>query len=131
MGIEQRPLLPEGGIRQGIAFKPREQQYLPNYITKPLSKVIDRIKNEGCSRVGVMITGDGPEYPIWVFLGAPNSKLEVEWIVSDTPSAKYEDTEFKPCAVICDRSCPHRWESIRGLPLSYEIREYRLFISEK
>jgi hypothetical protein len=61
-------------------------------------------------------------------LGTPRPDLRVEWIVAGTPSARFADPDFAPCAVVCDESCPADWTRIRGLPLTYERADYRLFM---
>jgi hypothetical protein len=82
-----------------------------------------------CQAVGLMLAGDGAEYPFWVFLGAPRSDVRIEWIVAGTPSARYVDPDFEPCAVVCDRSCPSEWTRVRDIPLHMELSGYRLFLA--
>jgi hypothetical protein len=81
-----------------------------------------------CPTVGVMISGNSPEYAIWVLLGAPRDDLRVEWIVGGTASARFEDPAFQPCAVVCDGTCDQNMQSIRGLPLLSDNSGYRLFM---
>ena len=75
----------------------------------------------------MMLSGDDPEYLWWVLLGAPKANLRLEWIVSGTPSDRFTDPAFKPCAVICT-SCPTEWKSFRDLPLQYQSGDLRLFL---
>lgn len=98
------------------------------YLRDPLLSVGGIVREVGCSAVGVALSGNAPEYLVWVILGAPRPGLEIKWIVGGTPSALYEDPAFAPCAVICDESCPAEWTTIRGLPLAYERAGYRLFL---
>ncbi len=76
-----------------------------------------------------MLSGSGAEYPLWVLLGSPDPDLEMEWIVSGTPSETYRQEDFQPCAVICEK-CPEEWERFRDLPLSYQNGNFRLFIMD-
>ncbi len=104
-------------------FNMGERQYtefLP--ITNPISDV-------GCSQVAMLISGNGREYPFWRNLGAPRDDLKLEWIVVGTPSEKYRDQSFTPCAAIC-QYCPSEWTIFRDLYLSLKDREYVLFLKE-
>ncbi|OGO15918.1 MAG: hypothetical protein A2Y93_17920 [Chloroflexi bacterium RBG_13_68_17] len=92
-----------------------------------LASVGGLIREAGCSTVGIALSGNAPEYLLWVVMGAPRPDLRMAWIVAGTPSARYEDPSFAPCAVVCDESCPSDWTTIRGLPLAYERSGYRLF----
>jgi hypothetical protein len=86
----------------------------------------DTIQEADCTKVGIMLSGSGAEYPLWVLLGAPNPDLEIEWIVSGTPSENYRQDDFQPCAVICEK-CPQEWEQFSGLPLLYQNGNFRLY----
>jgi hypothetical protein len=127
-GIDERPLLPKPGTSVSVLNTPREQLYAWPGSVGAMDEVSARIRAEGCSKVGILLSGAGAEYPFWVFLGAPRADLRIEWIVSGTPSAKYEDPFFQPCAVICDQSCPQDWTGIRGLNHLVEMGGYRLFL---
>jgi hypothetical protein len=131
-GIEERPLLRnvEGARVPSILYEPRENLYIRGELLQEREELVAAIRGNGCSRVGIMLAGGAAEYPLWVFLGAPDDELEIEWIVSGTPSARFEDTEFVACAIICDSSCPQDWTILRGLPLAGEIAGYRLFLED-
>lgn len=89
----------------------------------------DPIQEASCSAVGIMISGNGREYPIWSNLGAPREDLEIEWIVVGTPSDKYRDHSFEPCAVICQH-CPDEWKEFSGLPLYLEKGDHKLYLQK-
>jgi hypothetical protein len=127
-GIDQRPLLPKPGTSVSVLNTPRDQLYKWPGSVGAMDEVSARIHAEGCSSVGILLSGAAAEYPFWVFLGAPRSDLRIEWIVSGTPSARFEDPDFRPCAVICDASCPQEWTGIRGLNQLVEMGGYRLFL---
>jgi hypothetical protein len=98
-------------------------------LEEPYRSVVEGIEVSGCSSVGIMLSGDAAEYPLWPLLGAPRGDLDVQWIVAGTPSDRYADPAFAPCAVICDGSCPDAWTSVRDLPLARQASVLRLFLS--
>jgi hypothetical protein len=89
--------------------------------------MLSMIEANGCSTVGVAISGSGAEYPFWVQLGAPRDSLQIEWLVGGTPSERFEKPSFQPCAVICQK-CPDEWETLRGLPKVYDDTVFRLYL---
>jgi hypothetical protein len=84
---------------------------------------------QDCRTIALVLRGSAAEYPFWVLMGAPRDDLEIEWIVAGTPSAQFRDTQFQPCAVICDSSCPDEWEEVWGLPLAHERAGFRLYMN--
>jgi hypothetical protein len=131
VGIEERPLLRnlEGSLMPSVLYEPRGNLYIRGGALQAFTQIADRTAAAGCRQVGIMLAGGGAEYPVWVFLGAPDESLRIEWIVSGTPSARFEDPSFVPCAVVCDDSCPSEWTVVRGLPLDLQIEGYRLFMN--
>jgi len=131
LSIQSRPLVPDALSTVGsIINESREVLYFavePGY-RAPYVDITKRITAEGCTSVALAISGGGAEYPFWVLLGAPRDELQIEWLVSGTPSAVYKDADFKACAVICDRTCPSEWEEVNGLPLSHSTAGYRLYM---
>jgi hypothetical protein len=73
-----------------------------------------------------MLGGDDPEYLWWVLLGAPWNSDRLEWIVSGTPTVRFVDPNFHPCAVICT-TCSEDANKTYGLPLVANIGGIRLF----
>ena len=90
--------------------------------------MVVRIEEMDCSEVGLMLSGNGAEYPFWYMLEAPRDDLRMEWIVEGTYSAELSDVDFKPCAVICE-NCQIQSELFRGLPQVIERSPYRLYLS--
>jgi hypothetical protein len=127
--LHERPLLVDSK-GYSVATSPRESMYFTtgHALEGPYRQVTSKILEAGCSSVGVMLGGDAAEYPLWALLGAPRSDLEMEWIVGGTPSARYEDPTFEPCAVVCDSTCPAEWTTIRGLPFYTGFSGLRLFL---
>lgn len=130
VSIRSRPLIPnEQSFVRSVLVEPRQNLYFANggHLVYPYTTMVNMIKEQGCKTVGLMLSGNGAEYPLWVLLGAPDPNLYLEWIVSGSPSEIYRHPDFQPCAVVCG-SCPQDWEEIRGLPLEYRDSEFRLFI---
>ncbi len=121
MSIQSRPLIPDSESRVGsILIEPRDALYFgngPNY-QYPYVGVTERIRDSGCTSIGLALAGNAAEYPFWVLMGSPREDVRLEWIVSGTPSARLAPTDFQPCAIICDVSCPQEWEIVNELPLS-------------
>ena len=73
-----------------------------------------------------MLGGNSPEYYWWMALGEPKSKVQINWLVEDTPSSKYEKISANPCAVICE-DCPTQ-NFIRDMPKVYSFSDFDLFM---
>jgi hypothetical protein len=99
-------------------------------LAKPYEQVADHIRSNNCHSIGIALAGHTAEYPFWVFLGSPSEDVVIEWIVDGSPSSKFRDQSFDACAIICDFSCPREWEVVNGLPLAYEVADYRLFMED-
>jgi hypothetical protein len=133
--ISSRPIIPNSKSEMGsILFETREDMYFPgtrarNTIYK---EITDRIKDNGCSSIGLMLSGNSSEYLWWVLLDAPRESLQIEWIVSDSPTTRYEDPDFAPCGIICE-NCPAEWTKVRGMPLVEEITgsPFKLFLQQE
>jgi hypothetical protein len=76
-----------------------------------------------------MLASGGAEYPMWALLDAPRPDLRIEWIVGGTPSERFADPAFTPCAII-RQGCEEKGETVRGLPLVYTRASYRLHLQE-
>jgi hypothetical protein len=125
-----RPLLNSvsGAEVESVLVEPRAMLYFANagYEAKPYLDMTGLIQDDSCSSVGIMLPGGEIEYQIWALLGAPRPDLQIEWVVAGTPSARYADPGFSPCAVIC-LECPEEWEELSGLPLQYQSVPFRLY----
>jgi hypothetical protein len=132
--IETRPILPipERSPVESVLTESRLNLLFSSssYLIEPARDVVIRIEGAGCTQVGLMLTGNGAEYPFWSMLKAPRQDLRIEWIVADTFSEILSDPTFKPCAVICE-NCQIQSQIFRGLPAVFERAPYRLYLSEE
>ncbi len=132
LGLRTRPWigLSDAESPRSVLTEERERLYFAGgpYLEGPYRTMVSEIERAGCDRVGIMLSGDNAEYPLWVLLGAPRQRLRLEWIVSGTPSARYTDPRFQPCAVIC-QDCPTEMLEVRRLPLHLRTQGYQLFLS--
>lgn len=130
--LQQRPIIPLKGrtASQSILTTPRSDLYFSNSASLTyFAPIVEDIQSSNCSQIGLMLGGDDPEYLWWVLLGAPwKQSMRLEWMVSGTPTDRFEDSNFKPCAVICT-SCPEEWNKAFGIPLKLDTGNVRLFIS--
>jgi len=131
LGITTRPLVARdtaGGV-SSILSASKTDLYFANgpYLEKPYTEITDQVKSAGCQRVGLMLSGAQAEYPLWPLLGAPDTGLDIEWIVAGTPSAALEEPGFVPCAVIreADGEFP---QILDGLPLVYRYGAFGLYL---
>ncbi len=133
ISIDSRPQVSRRGEgeRGSILITPRARLYFSNapYLEQPFTEMAELIRQSGCQDVGISLSGGGVEYPLWVLLGAPDSGIRVEWIVSGTPSETYRDLTFQPCSVVCQH-CQSA-ASVSDLPLTYERSEFRLYLDPR
>ena len=74
------------------------------HLDEPYILMTSAIEERECTEVGLMLSGDAGEYPLWVLFNAPNEDLTIEWIISKQDvSGKLRREGFTPCAVICER----------------------------
>ncbi|NIM92265.1 MAG: phospholipid carrier-dependent glycosyltransferase [Anaerolineales bacterium] len=132
-GLRSRPIIPSASDTpfKSVLSEPRESLYTVNvpWVEDQYRAITDEINRIQCSRVGFMLGGSAMEYLLWVQLGAPRDDLEIQWIVSGTPSERYLNEDFSPCAIVCE-NCPQDLKVMRGLPLLFEHGNLRIFASE-
>lgn len=134
LSLQNRPLLLD--LRDvdssSILTRPRDAWFFGRNQSRYdlFAEMTGRINQAQCSDVAMMISGNGAEYPIWVYLGAPRNDLEIYWFVAGTYSAKYAKKDFEPCAVFC-QNCPEEWDFVLNLPLVFESGDYGLYLNEE
>ena len=128
--IRSRPLVPNEGESYvgSIISEPRERLYLANglYLYEPYRRLTEGIIKSGCQSVGIAIGGNSAEYPIWALLGSPQEEIAIGWLVAGTPSAKFRDPAFEPCAIICE-DCDESVLRYRGLSPVEQVQGFTLF----
>ncbi len=131
IGIRTRPLLPAWDNPKVNSLLTESRQNLMfasgDYLEIPYTEMAALIRQEACGQVGLMLSGGGAEYPVWALLGAPRADLRLEWLVGGTPSERFADPGFTPCAILC-QGCEEQGETIRGLPLVYSRSDYHLYL---
>ena len=101
----------------------------PN-LDEPYILITEEIEAADCMRIGLMLSGDTPEYPLWVLSDAPNTDLSIDWIISENDvSGSYRIEGFEPCAVICE-GCGTVGALYNELPLVFEGYGFRLYMTQ-
>jgi hypothetical protein len=128
--LTSRPLLPSDSERS-VLHAPRLEQTFRHSpgLARLYPNLTVPILSQECTQVGIALLGDGAEYPLWTMLGAPRQDLRIEWLVAGTPSARFADPSFEPCAVIC-QGCPPEDVQLRGLPVFLQQDQYTLYMAE-
>src|SRR3972149_1325626 len=92
LGIFSRPIIPtaSGTNVPSVLRQSREDLYYVNvdWVAEGYRSVTARISENGCSQVGLVLSGQAMEYLLWAELGAPRDDLRLEWFVSGKPSAR-------------------------------------------
>jgi hypothetical protein len=87
-----------------------------------------RVRDLGCTQVGLSTTRMDPEYALWRLLGAPESGVTLQHVRFAEETRPYADPSFRPCAVICTAceglSLP------AGLGLEVDYGHIRLYVDE-
>jgi hypothetical protein len=132
IGIHSRPLarMVDGKV-ETILGEDRARLLFANgpQLDETYTTMAADLADSGCSAVGIMLSGNAAEYPLWSVLGAPRDSLHLEWIVSGTPSARYAPPDFRPCGIVCE-DCPDDLVKMRGLSRVYERENFQLFLAE-
>ena len=128
--LNSRPLF-SSDQAESVLQAPRLEQtfYYNSGLASLYPRLTDPILRRDCRQVGIALLGDGAEYPLWSLLGAPREDLRIEWLVVGTPSARFFDPSFEPCAVIC-QGCPPEDDQLRGLPLFLRQDRYALYMAD-
>ena len=132
--INSRPLIPIQGRSHtsSVLIASRQSLYFANarHLEQPYIEITQMINQADCTNVGMILSGNCAEYPLWVLLGSPKSNLNIEWILGGDMYKNYENPNFQPCAIICE-SCSEEWNTLRGLPVVYDRQNLRLYMRER
>jgi hypothetical protein len=128
-GIPSRPLLTQPGTDWNILSRTRSSLYFATAggAEPAYRSITSEILESGCSTVGIMLSGDSVEYPLWVLLDAPRTDLQLEWIVANELGTDRLLPGFRPCAVICNE-CSQDTSEIRGIPIHAVFDDFTLYL---
>ena len=133
LGNENRPLIPlleKTTLKNALSATHHEIDYfgiVPG--NNPYIQIANRIQEQNCREVLLMLGGNSPEYYWWMALGEPKSKVQINWLVGGTPSSRYEKISNGACAVICE-DCASM-NSIRDMPKVYSSGIFDIFMLSK
>ncbi len=134
--ISERPLIAQAGqsLSRSILVEPREGLYYASaggpdgQAYQGIHQIAEAIKSQGCTQVGIMLTGDAPEYLFWEALGAPDQSLRLEWNVVGGYSDKYAPQDFNPCAFVCT-GCLASGQKVRDQNIYLDRGGFELFMN--
>ena len=83
-------------FRDKLYFATNSEDY------KAYQAITNEIEALGLTQVGLDLTSESEEYPLWAMLGAPDENLQIKWVTSNSDSAKLLDDDFIPDAVVAE-----------------------------
>jgi hypothetical protein len=129
--IPSRPIIyqREESYVDDVFHEARVDLYYANggHLKIPQTEIAARIRESQCSQVGLVLTGNEAEYPLWALLGAPRDAPRIEWMIANSnPDA---EADFQPCAIIL-QPCAEDQGMFDGLPRVYEHKptDYCLYL---
>ena len=131
---QERPVIPDAGRTYPVSVFGEDRVSL-YFATHPEDEAVYRaiaaeIGDRDINAIGLNLTSNSEEYPIWALLGAPDDNLQIEWVDVETASAKYLNEQFSPQAIICENCAP---EDVLRYTQNYEVinfSNFDLFIRE-
>ena len=91
----------------GVFARSRETQYFANRpaLREPYERAVSAVTERGCDQIGLVVDGNGWEYPLWVLSSAARGgPVRIEHIAvhneSATTGRAARFAGFRPCAVI-------------------------------
>jgi hypothetical protein len=133
LGNINRPLLPlleRASLNNSFSSSHQEIDYFG--ITpgnNPYRDITNKIQEQGCREVLLMLGGNSPEYYWWMELGDLKSAVKINWLVKGTPSSRYGNIPAGSCALICEDCAT--LGSMHDMPKSYTSGSYTLFMVSK
>ncbi len=128
--LQSRPIIPWLGMTQETSvFQDSDRLLFPSEESYAYFKEMGAIVSESdCKQVGLRVRGSSMSYLYWYALGKPASDIQIEYLVAGTPSARYFDPDFTPCAVICE-DCTKNQSELYGLPLYRHFGYFSLYLT--
>jgi hypothetical protein len=133
LGNENRPLIPlleKTNINNALSATHNEIDYfgiVPG--NNPYRQIANIIQEQNCQEVLLMLGGNSPEYYWWMALGAPKSKVQINWLVGGSPSSVYENISPSSCAVICEDCSTQNY--VHDMPKVYSYGNFDLYMLVK
>jgi hypothetical protein len=130
--LDSRPLLSQEDHGSVLRVRRLDQYFweAPS-LDEPYIESTEIIEAYDCKKVGIMLRGDTPEYPLWVLLETPSSGVTIRWIISERDvSGIFTPSDFEPCAVICE-NCGYEGDTFNQLPLIYDDYGFRLYMNKE
>jgi hypothetical protein len=117
-----RPLTPDAIY----ATKPRDELYFSVWgdLYTPYTEIANNISSLKCEKVGLIIDEDTWEYPLWILLKDRGFNGKIEHIRVHNLSAKYEQFDFNPCAIISTSDISEIQQEYRNI----QIGDYYLYL---
>lgn len=110
-----------GSSRSELLFA-NSPEVMPAYLA-----LASDIANSDCAQVGIKLRSSDVEYPLWYLLVSEGLDPQIKHIDVPSPSGKYLDESFQPCAIVCT-TCDR--DSLHGLPLKAVYQgTYFLYLS--
>ncbi len=87
------------------------------------------LQDSGCDEVALGIGSRDLEYAFWWLLDAPQSGVRIEVINPSAETARYMDSDFEACAVLCTR-CQDVQGLLSQMGSAGEYDNYDLYLSD-
>jgi len=87
---------------RSIWAQPKIAQFFSKapYLYNPSIATQTYLRSINCQQIGLLIGGENWEYPWWLLLSGPNSRIEFVNVDNQSASLKYPLGDFEPCALM-------------------------------
>jgi hypothetical protein len=113
--------------------EPRMQQYFESPLGKqyfePMRKVARQIAATRCTEVGLKLSSDDAEYPLWLMLREAGFKGRIDHVFVEGPSAKLPGPDRLPDVIITTLPGHPTGEMAQQFPAQTTIKPYTLYWS--
>jgi len=127
--IQTRPVIVWHGVTsEPSIFENADALYYSSAdMNQAFTQLGSDIRESNCRDIGIRARGGSLSYLYWHALDKPNDDFRIEYLVAGTPSARYADDTFEPCAVICE-DCPSEQVVYNDLPLNKDYGYFKLYL---